>query len=365
MIPLAIERNEPASAPPTTPQLSAEVFVIPVEDGDGQSAAGRFIVYAPLRRAAFVGNARVVNLLADLKEGRFDDADDPDGTLLEFLRRLEIVDGGPELRPITEFHGQPEPTSLTLFLTTACNLRCTYCYASAGDAPARNMTLDVATRAIDYVIANAARKGRPRIDITYHGGGEPTVNWRVMTGSFDYARERAAAHGLRAFAATATNGVLDDAQVDWVVANLSGASVSFDGLPEAHDRHRLTIAGCGSSGRVMETLRRFDAANFPYGVRVTVTADQIPLLADSVAYICERFRPRRIQVEPAYQIGRWRDAPSAETTAFVEAFRAARDRAKASAGVEIFYSAARVGTLTNHFCGVTQDTFAVSPDGNV
>ena len=34
-------------------------------------------------------------------------------------------------------------------------------------------------------------------------------------------------------------------------------------------------------------------------------------------------------------------------------------------GQEIHFSAARIGTLTNHFCGVTQDTFALSPDGNV
>ena len=49
--------------------------------------------------------------------------------------------------------------------------------------------------------------------------------------------------------------------------------MSFDGLPEVQDRHRLTIAGQGSSNRVMHTIRRFDEAGFRYGLRVTVTAD--------------------------------------------------------------------------------------------
>jgi uncharacterized protein len=31
----------------------------------------------------------------------------------------------------------------------------------------------------------------------------------------------------------------------------------------------------------------------------------------------------------------------------------------------LFFSAARVGLLSNHFCGVSQDLFALSPHGNV
>src|SRR5260370_23612243 len=88
------------------------------------------------------------------------------------------------------------------------------------------------------------------------------------------------------------------------------------------------------------------------------------MLPDSVEFICSHFRPQRIQVEPAYQIGRWENAPSAETEDFITAFRAAQLRAHRY-DREIYYSAARLGTLTNHFCGVTQDTFALSPDGNV
>src|SRR5207248_3231629 len=150
------------------PTLSAETFTIPLE-------AGRYLMYAPLRRAAFVTNASVVNFLADLQAGFVDDAVDPDGALREFLRRLEIVDAGAETLPVTTFSGDPEPTSVTLFLTTACNLRCTYCYASAGDTPTKHMSLEVAKRGIDFITANAAKKGSAAFEVLYHGGGEPTV----------------------------------------------------------------------------------------------------------------------------------------------------------------------------------------------
>jgi uncharacterized protein len=339
------------------PVLSAEVFVIPLD-------ARRYVVYAPLRRAAFIANPKAVNFLADLQVGIYDQTADPNGSLVEFLRRLDIVDAGSEELPITIFGGDPEPTAVTLFLTTACNLRCTYCYAMAGDTPVRVMKLDVAKRGIDFVAENARKKGIPSFEIAYHGGGEPTVNWRTLTGSLDYARERAAENGLSVVATTATNGVLHEKKIDWMINNLDGASVSFDGLPDVHDEHRLTVRGQGSSGQVIHTVRRFDAAGFPYGLRVTVTADQIPRMPDSIEYICSNFSTTRIQVEPAYQIGRYEDAPSAETEDFIAGFRAAQERAHRY-GRELYFSAARIGTLTNHFCGITQDSFCLSPDGNV
>lgn len=347
--------TKPAKA---APALSAELFTIPLEE------PGRYLVYAPLRKAAFVANASLVNFLADLKAGIFDAEADPDGSLSEFLRQMEILDAGPEEPPITEFTGEPLPTAVTLFLTTACNLRCTYCYASAGDTPTKFMSLDIAKRGIDFICANAVKKGVTEIEIAYHGGGEPTVNWRIMTESLAYARERAQDLGLTVRASSATNGVLTDEQIDWVIANLDGVSLSFDGLPEAHDKHRPMVSGKGSSERVIHTLRRFDQAGYAYGIRVTVTADQIPLLPDSVDYICSNFAPKAIQVEPAYQMGRWHEAPSAETGGFIAAYREAQGRA-ARHGKAISFSAARVGFLTNHFCGITQDTFALSPDGNV
>jgi uncharacterized protein len=216
--------------------LSAEVFIIPMDKE-------RYIVYAPLRRAAFVGNARMVNLIADLQAGRFDPHQDPDGALRSFLRRLQIIDAGPEPLPITTFTGSPEPVAVTLFLTTACNLRCSYCYASAGDTPGRYMSLETAKRGIDFIIENAIKRKHPGIEITYHGGGEPTVHWKVMTESLAYAQEKAEETGLTVDAFTMTNGVLTDRQTDWIIANLNSVGVSFDGMPAVQDQHRPTLSG--------------------------------------------------------------------------------------------------------------------------
>jgi len=216
--------------------LSAEIYTIPLGEG-------RYLLYAPLRRAAFIANVRAVNFLADLKTGLYDTSADPDGALVQFLRKLEILDAEPESQPLTLFQGEPEPTTVSLFLTTACNLRCFYCYASARDTPKKFMPFEVAKRGIDSVSGNASRKQTGRFEVAYHGGGEPTLNWRVMTESLAYARDKAAELGLEFSAGAATNGVMNDTQIDWVIANLHSVSLSCDGLPSVNDQHRLMLNG--------------------------------------------------------------------------------------------------------------------------
>jgi uncharacterized protein len=132
-----------------TPAVSSEVFVVPLQED-------RYLVYAPLRQAAFVANASMVNFIADVRDGRAETAaSGSNGELASLLERLEIIHAGPEQPPATSFQGTPKPVSITLFLTTGCNLRCSYCYASAGDAPARVMSLETAQRGIRHVAENA------------------------------------------------------------------------------------------------------------------------------------------------------------------------------------------------------------------
>jgi uncharacterized protein len=356
---MPFEPSSDQDGPPgrSKPVLSAEVFSIPLEDS-------KYIVYAPARRSAFVANAQVVDFLAQLERGAFDAQADPDGSLVNLLRALDIVDAGPERPPCEAFHGDPQPSAVTLFLTTACNLRCTYCYASAGNLAPKFMTMETAKRGIDFAAANAVARRAPCLEVGYHGGGEPTVAWRVLTASYEYAREKAAELKLELRSSLATNGVLGDARIDWIATHLGGVSLSCDGLPSVHDQCRLTVSGEGSSSRVIHTLRRFDAAKFPYGIRLTVTAEHIPTLPESVEYVCSEFHPVSIQIEPVYLLGRGAAAAFAESDEFIEAYREAAARAVAH-GRSVHFSGARAGTLTNHFCSVSREGFCLSADGNV
>lgn len=90
--------------------LNTELFSIEVDDD-------RFFVYSPLQRAAFEANAAFMSALAASDEAALG------ADVLAFLREIGIVERPIDVPPITEFSGEPKPTSVTLFLTM-CQLRC-------------------------------------------------------------------------------------------------------------------------------------------------------------------------------------------------------------------------------------------------
>ncbi len=347
--------REPADADRRRYSLPVEVFTLPI----GESA---YLVYAPLRRAALVANAALVRSLREFEAGDRHFEDEPE--LATFLRDSGILAMGEEVPPEAAPAGPPRPTTATLLLTNACNMRCRYCYAAAGDAPPQFMRPEAARRAIDFVAANAEATGARSFEIDYHGAGEPTLHWKLLVESHQYARTVAQRSGLRLRSSLTTNGALTVEKRAWVVSHLDSANVSFDGLPEVQDANRRFPSGRGSSDIVLGTLRAFDRAGFRYSIRMTVAAEAVPRLAQSVAYLCRRFRPRAIQVEPLYRMGRGRESADAETEAFIEAYRAAR-RTSSKAARLLRFSGARFGKPTNRFCGVANDNFCVSPAGNI
>ncbi len=338
-------------------RITTDVFAIPVAD--------RYLVYAPLRRVAFVANAAAVNLLDRLRHESLAAIGESERSFLDWCRAIRLT-GKEGDYPIAAFGAVAyQPIAVTLFLTTRCNLRCTYCYASAGDHPAKDMSLPMAKRGIDTVCRNALALGQSHFGVGYHGGGEPTTAWRVLVESFEYAQQTARTHGLTVDGSMATNGMLSTQQRQWVMRNLSSVNVSFDGLPQAQDRQRPRGRGGASSPRVLETLRTFDAAGYPYGIRMTVTAASVEQLPAGVEYLLTHTRPAAIQVEPVYGLGRGRaDGLAVHPDAFVAAFRRAKQVAD-SGQVALVYSAARVDVLTNRFCRSCGEGFSLTPDGHV
>jgi uncharacterized protein len=337
--------------------IRTDIFVIPLLE--------RYLVYAPLRRTAFITNAAGVNLVRRLRQGEVAPASEDESDFLKFCREVRLT-GNEGDWPITTLQSTAfQPADVTLFLTTRCNLRCIYCYASAGELPRAEMSLTTAKRGIDFVCRNALEAGKKSFGVGYHGGGEPTLNWRVMTQSFEYARRVARENGIKVFGSMASNGVLSPRKLQWIIENFRGVNLSIDGLPEVQDRQRLSASGKATSSAALRTMRAFDEAAFSYGIRMTVTSASVHLLPRSVEFLLEKGHPKHIQVEPVYELGRGRETGlEVDPKAFVEAFREAKSIARSS-GTDFFYSAARADVLSNRFCQSCGEGFSLTPQGLV
>ncbi len=351
-------------------RLPEQIFAVP-------AGADRYLVYAPLHGIAFVANGALVEQVRRRAEapeqamnGRAATAggeareEDP-ASLLAGLERLGLFREAapPPDDPAAAAGGYD---TAVLFLTNRCNLRCVYCYADGGELPAEDMPWPLARAAVDRVLADVVRHGRPGMTLAFHGGGEPSLNWPVLTRAVARARAGADRLGVPLQVTGAFNGCWTARVRDYILRNFTELSISFDGTPAVQDAQRPGAGGRGSYRRAARTLEALDAAGFRYGVRLTVTRGSVASLAESVAHIAARFRPHTIQAEPAFATGRARRSPAAldEPDEFLRQFAAARDVA-AARGIRLFYSGARPELLTRRFCLAPCRALVVTPAGDV
>lgn len=331
-----------------------QIFQIPIDN--------KYILYRPLLSIAFVANEFMSNIAAEL-------IDTPNKEFLEekekkaalFLNEIGFLRPDP-FPPKLDSIEIYRPICATLFLTNRCNLRCTYCYASTGDFPIEEMPLDLAKRAIDHVHKYALERGMEHFELAFHGGGEPTLNWEILTKAVGYARSK----DLPADISVSSNGIYTPKRLDWIINHLDGLSLSLDGPPHVQDRQRITHRGKGSFKNVIKSVEYFDKWHFAYGIRMTVTPESIPKHSSSVQFLINHTGTRQIQVEPVFPGGRGGDEwiNEEDLDVFIEQFKEAYSIAFKH-GVELIYSGARPSLITPYFCRAAYDALIVTSSGEI
>ncbi len=330
------------------------------------SSGENFIIWSPLTSTALEVNGGVINLLQSCQKTNVF----PEGDIKDELLKAGILSEKIESRRTLYNPYQDsnfKPTTVTLFTTSDCELRCTYCYAAAGEKK-YYMEWEMAKSAIDLLIVNAKEKKQEEVGITFHGGGEPLYgkSFQLIRQIAEYARKVMPKNNLNYYLAAATNGILSKQQLEWVMANFRRLTISIDGPKEIQDKQRPLKNGQGSFNLVMKTIKRMEEANFPYGIRVTVTKDSCPQLMDIVKFLHTNTSLQSFHIEPLFECGRCETSntlapePSEFAAEMIKALAYAREN-----NFEIFYSGGRLDKVTEHFCGATGSSFCVTPQGDV
>ena len=321
-----------------------------------------YIVYRPLLRLAFAANAALVNWIATMEDTVPTPCNDHESACYRFLERVGFFQPDPAPPEPDESMAPWRPTCAVLCLTNQCNLRCVYCYASAGEQKPRTLSPAMGKNVIDAVCSNAIQADAASFSISFHGGGEPTLASDVLRELAQYAN----ASPLPVNLSLTTNGCWSHAASDWMLDTFQEFTISCDGLPAVQNRQRPQVSRKGSFRRVMTTIHALDRAGSRYGVRLTATDQSIAHLAESIEFLCRETQCRVFQVEPSFSQGRAdrNQAVLSRFDPFIEAFLDAYDIA-ASHGRHLYYSGARPWLITSMFCQSPYASVVVTPDGDL
>jgi uncharacterized protein len=332
---------------------SSNVFVLPF-------TKKQFIVYIPLSGILFKANATAVNHFYNALNG-------DTKAMSDFGLTHDIVTGILHADD-TSFQKNAgdlyfKPTSVSLFFTGKCSMRCTYCYASAGETN-NELKKEYIDAAITEIISNALSTGKKSITVNYHGGGDIGVVWDLVEETTSYILKKTNENGIEAKISAGLNGILSDYQRDWVVNNLNSATISIDGYEEIQNRQRPLKNGRPSFAIVHDTLKYFDHHGFNYAIRSTATSESIRELEKIIAFFCNNYKVKKIKVEPVFIQGRAlkNGVMMPSESEFVKFFLKAQKVAE-SHKRSLLYSGARFDVVSNKFCMAAGSSFGVTPDG--
>jgi uncharacterized protein len=148
----------------------------------------------------------------------------------------------------------PAPQSISLNVSSSCNLGCSYCYASRGGFAGRQssvMSWEVARQAIEKLIAGSDARGPVTIGFL---GGEPFVNRRLIHRAVHHAQGLGLARGRDVRFSVTTNGtLLRESDRRLLRHHAFAVTVSIDGGAAIQDARRPLANGARGS---FELLRQ-------------------------------------------------------------------------------------------------------------
>ena len=165
-------------------------------------------------------------------------------------------------------------TSLTLFVTSSCNLNCIYCYA--GEKKNFVMNNELAQKSIDYFISQYCLKERKKLKIGFHGGGEPTTNFNTLSFIVEYVKKNKKKWDFdECIFHITTNGCFTDKILDYLIKNEFEITISLDGPPDIQNKQRPLLNGGPSYDIVVKNINKLVNLDFRFSVRPTITSNTI------------------------------------------------------------------------------------------
>ena len=174
-------------------------------------------------------------------------------------------------------HVRGAPVSLSLVLTHACNLACSYC--SMGEHHETRMPDAVADRAVDLAFEPGSE-----VDIAFFGG-EPLIELALLERTARRAKTLATRLDRPLRMSVTTNGTLLDEERFATLRELGvRVALSLDGVLDAQDAGRRRLGGQSSHAAAVRAAKMI-AAHGDLEVISVITPQTVRLLPKSIAFL--------------------------------------------------------------------------------
>ncbi|WP_069931581.1 PapB family radical SAM/SPASM ranthipeptide maturase [Streptomyces agglomeratus] len=178
---------------------------------------------------------------------------------------------------------RPNLTGLSLQVTDACNLACSYCYFYKKDPVA--LTHEIIDRSLDLLDRECGESSADwHVNLF---GGEPTLRPDLIRYICSNVRSRAESRGKNVSFSMTTNGTrFDQRLLDLTTEFEISTMLSLDGNQKAHDKFRQYQDGRGSFDQIVAHLEWLKAAPH-FKVRLTISPLTVEFLAESLEDLVE------------------------------------------------------------------------------
>lgn len=265
-----------------------------------------------------------------------------------------------------DFPFPPIFDSLTLHLSGACNMSCSYCFNSQG-AHSTALSRAQMKNAIDYLYTHPRGK---KLKVHFNGG-EPTVAWDALRYAVDYARSAKSHYDVEADLCITSNGIWSSSQYDYIVDNFNDITISIDGPEEVHDANRKLKSGGGTHNIVYRIAKALcDVESLNLCLSVTMARRFVSRMTDTMRYLCEEFPTADIFIEALRadnQSDHTRDDLYPDVAAFLSSYiNSIADIRAAGYTNDISNSFIKPSCDScTRYCGASGRNFIVSPGGTI
>jgi sulfatase maturation enzyme AslB (radical SAM superfamily) len=254
------------------------------------------------------------------------------------------------------------PECFTIHSGSDCNLDCSYCYSKKEQTGNKNLTgfpSEEAIEAVTEYISENIPLNSHQFTVVYHGSGEPTFHWDKLVSSFQKITGILKKKGIEIFNYIATNGCLEESQVDWLAENMDLIGLSCDGTPEIQKVQR-TNRLIKNDHHIEKICKRILEKGGKFDIRVTVTPLTIKQLPEITEYLILQCNANNIRIEPVYLAGE-KEFQEMDADDFFSMFNKASHIAK-EYNVGFNYAGIRTSELHSTYCDVLRNTIRLSSD---